>query len=114
MSGDGKHARGRTRILTDSVRKRNRKVLANYNKTRINIGHQHYRWMGLKEAHALMLKCKHQCHCTCSSEIWTCINDDGRQAAHKKQTKIHVLYSCFEGKINYQRKKSFQKNYQTQ
>ena len=33
---------GRTRILTACARKRNRKeVLANYNKTRINIGHQH-------------------------------------------------------------------------
>jgi hypothetical protein len=38
-------ARCRTRILTDSDRKRNRKeVLANY-KTRINIGHHHDRWM---------------------------------------------------------------------
>ena len=41
----------RTRILTDSVKKRNRKeVLANNIKTRINIGHQHDRWMDLKEA----------------------------------------------------------------
>ena len=41
---------GRTRILTDSIRKRNRKeVLANYNKTRINMGHPHDRWMELKE-----------------------------------------------------------------
>jgi hypothetical protein len=39
-----------TKILTDSARKRNRKeVLANYNKTRIKIGHQHDRWMVLKE-----------------------------------------------------------------
>jgi hypothetical protein len=38
MSGDGEPARGSTRILTNSARKRNRKeVLANYNKTRINI-----------------------------------------------------------------------------
>ena len=38
-------------FLTDSVRKRNRKdVLANYNKTIINIGHQHDRWIELKEA----------------------------------------------------------------
>jgi len=37
-------ADGCTRILTDFARKRNRKeVLANYNKTRINIGHQHDR-----------------------------------------------------------------------
>jgi len=42
---------GRTRILTDSARKRKRKeVLANYSKTRINIGHQHDRWMELKES----------------------------------------------------------------
>ena len=41
MSADGKPAHGCTRILTDSARKRNRKeLLANYNKTRINIGHQ--------------------------------------------------------------------------
>ena len=51
MSAGGKPARGRTRILTDSARKRNRKeVLPNYNKTRSNIGHQHDRWTGLKEA----------------------------------------------------------------
>jgi len=50
MSSDGKAARTRMRILTDSAKKRNRKeVLANYNKTRINIGHQHDRWMELKE-----------------------------------------------------------------
>ena len=41
---DGKPACGRMGILTDSARKRNRKkVLANYNKTRINIVHQHDR-----------------------------------------------------------------------
>jgi hypothetical protein len=40
MSADGKPAHGRTRILTDFARKRNRKeVLVNYNKTKINIGH---------------------------------------------------------------------------
>ena len=50
-SADGKHASGRTRILVDSARKRNRKeVLANYNKTRINIDHQHDRLMEFKEA----------------------------------------------------------------
>jgi len=54
--------------------------LANYNKTKIEIGHQHDRWMRLKEA---WWKCKS--HCACSSEIGTClINDAGRQAAHKK------------------------------
>ena len=38
------------RMFTDSARKRNRKeVLANNNKTRINIGHQHDRWMESKE-----------------------------------------------------------------
>jgi hypothetical protein len=37
--------------FTYSARKRNSKeVLANYNKTRINIGHQHVYWMELKEA----------------------------------------------------------------
>ena len=51
MSVDGKPASGRTRILTDSARKRNRKEdLVNYNKTRINIGLQHDCWMELKEA----------------------------------------------------------------
>jgi hypothetical protein len=41
---DGKPAWGRMGILTDSARKRNRKnVLASYNKTRINIVHQHDR-----------------------------------------------------------------------
>jgi len=50
MSADGKPARGSTRILADFARKRNRReVLANYNKTRINIGNQHDRWMELKE-----------------------------------------------------------------
>ena len=72
------------RILTECVRKRNRKeVLTNYNKKRINIGHQHDRWMELKEGLRvkLMLMCKHQRHCVCSSEIGTCIiNDAGRQA----------------------------------
>jgi hypothetical protein len=51
MSADGKPPHGRTRILTDSPGKRNGKEdLANYNKTRINIGHQHEHWMELKEA----------------------------------------------------------------
>ena len=46
MSADRKSARCRTRILTDSDRKRKRKeILANYNKTRIKIGHHHDRWM---------------------------------------------------------------------
>ena len=50
MFVDRKPARGGTRILTDSARKRNRKeVLANFNKTRMNIGHQHDRWMALEE-----------------------------------------------------------------
>jgi len=61
LSSGGKPAQGRTRILTDSPRKRNRKeVLANYNKTRIKIGNQHDCWMELKEelrvqTHAEML-----------------------------------------------------------
>jgi hypothetical protein len=46
MSADGKPTRGRTRSLTDSARKRNRReVLVNYNKARLNKGHQHGRWM---------------------------------------------------------------------
>jgi hypothetical protein len=50
MSADGKPAHSRTRILTESARKRNRKeVLVNYNKTRITIGHQHDSWMEMKE-----------------------------------------------------------------
>jgi hypothetical protein len=41
MYAVGKPACGRTRILIDSAIKRNRKeVLANNNKTGINIGHQ--------------------------------------------------------------------------
>ena len=50
MSADGN---GCNQSLTDSARNRNRKeVLANYNKRRINIGHQHdYNCcMELKEA----------------------------------------------------------------
>ena len=36
---------------TDSAKNRNRKeLLANYNKIRINIGHQHNCWMELKVA----------------------------------------------------------------
>jgi hypothetical protein len=50
MSADGKPTRGRTRSLTDSARKRNgREVLVNYNKARINKGHQHGHWMELKD-----------------------------------------------------------------
>jgi hypothetical protein len=42
MSAGGKPVCSHMRILTDSAQKRNRKeVLANYNKTRINIGPQH-------------------------------------------------------------------------
>ena len=43
--------RGRTIISTDSARKRiGKEILANYDKTRIIIGHQHDRWKELKEA----------------------------------------------------------------
>ena len=68
-----------------------------------------------------MLKCRHQCHCACTSEIRTCIiNETGRQAAHKKNnentrvdfgriTPNDVLYSWFEG---LDKKKHFHKNYQ--
>jgi len=98
MSADGTPASGRTRILT--ARKRNRKeVLANYNKARINIGHQHDRWMELKEA----LRVQTQAEVfktsvplriyTGSSEFGTCIiNDAGRQAAHKKQRKYTFFW----------------------
>ena len=56
-----------------------------------------------------MLKCKHEWHCAFSSETGTCIiKDAGRQAAHKKTTKIHVLYSRVEGKY------LLSTNYQTQ
>jgi hypothetical protein len=38
MAADGNPARGRTRILADFIRKRNRKeVFVNYNKTRIKM-----------------------------------------------------------------------------
>jgi hypothetical protein len=41
MCADGKPARGRTRFFHDSARIRKKKeVLANYNKTKINISHQ--------------------------------------------------------------------------
>jgi hypothetical protein len=96
ISADGKPACSRTRILTDSARKINRKeVLANYNKTRINIGNQHDCWMELKVALRVQTqrKCKHQCHWACSSEIGTYIfNDAGRQTAHKKQRK-YIFWS---------------------
>jgi hypothetical protein len=50
MSADEKPALGRMRVLADSARKRNKKeVLANYNKTRINIVHRYDRWMEIKE-----------------------------------------------------------------
>jgi len=51
LPADGKPAHGRTRFVTDSTIKRNRKeVLANYSKTRIDIAHQHDSWVELKEA----------------------------------------------------------------
>ena len=50
-SAEGKSARDRTKILTDSARNRSRKEdLANYNQTRINLCHQHDCWVELKEA----------------------------------------------------------------
>ena len=95
-----------------------KEVLANYNKTRINIGHQHgWNWRKHWKL-KLMLKCTHQCHWTCSSEIWTCkIND-----AHRKQRKPTFFWveSCqttfcthvLKIYINFQRKKkqTFKKN----
>jgi hypothetical protein len=45
------HSFKHTRISTYSARKRSRKeVLANYNKTRITIGHLHESWMEMKES----------------------------------------------------------------
>ena len=90
MSVDGKYARGCTIILTDTAKKKKQE--------RINIGRQHDRWVELKEGLRIqiMLKCKHQCHFACSSEIWTCIiNDAGRLAAHKKQRKCTFYALCF-------------------
>jgi hypothetical protein len=58
MSSVGKSNRGRKSTLTVSAKKRSRRqTLANYQKTRINVGHQYDRWMELKvalhfEAHA--------------------------------------------------------------
>ena len=50
LSADEKPALGRTRVLTDSTVKRNKKeVLANYNKTRISIVHRYDRWTEIKE-----------------------------------------------------------------
>ena len=96
--------------------------MANYNKTKIEIGHQHDRWMGLKEAR---WECKHRCHCACSSEIGTClINDAERQPARQKKQGIYtlfcgispnvVLYSCFESiyiKTNFQINHQNQRHY---
>ena len=50
LIADGKFARGRTKILIDSARKKTGKKFLRiiYNKTRINIGDQHDRWMELK------------------------------------------------------------------
>jgi len=40
-----------TRILTDyGLKKKVERSFSNHNKTRINIGHQHDRWVELKEA----------------------------------------------------------------
>jgi hypothetical protein len=59
-----------------------------------------------------MLKCKHQCHCTCSSQIWTCIiNDAGRQAAQKKTTTKNTRFWSNLAKLSKQKKKkNFPKN----
>jgi hypothetical protein len=69
-----------------------KEVLANYNKTtyatNMTLGWNWRKCWWFK----LMRKCNHQCHCACSSEIGTCIiNDAGRQAVHKKTTKIYVF-----------------------
>ena len=63
------YRRGYARILTDSARKRIRKdVLANNSKTRINIGHQHDRWMNWRKRWEFKLMLK--CHCACTSEFF--------------------------------------------
>jgi hypothetical protein len=49
MFAFGKPARDRTKNVIDSARKIRKEVLAKYNKTRINIGDQHDRWIELKE-----------------------------------------------------------------
>ena len=50
MSAKTKSSRGRPATLTDSGRKRNRKeVLAKLAKSRINLGTEYERWVGLKE-----------------------------------------------------------------
>ena len=94
MSPNEKPAHSHTRILTDSARKKYRKgVLVNYNKTWINIGHQHDRWMELNETLRVQtnaLKCKHQWSCAC------------------RISQNNVLYSCFEG--IYQLSKIFYQN----
>jgi hypothetical protein len=74
---------GRTRILTDYARKRNRKeVLANYIKTRMNIDHQHERWMELKEASIVQTDAE----VPLRIKFGTCIiNDAWRQTAKKKK-----------------------------
>ena len=75
------------RISTVSARKRNRNdVLANYNKTRINIGHQHDCWMKLKESEFKLMP---KCHFVCTSEI---VNDARRQAAHKNNKNTQFFF----------------------
>ena len=42
-----------------------------------------------------------KCHCTCSSEIGTCmINDAGRQAVHKNQLRYMFLVKCRKTTFN--------------
>ena len=98
MSTDGKSARCRTIIFYYSVTKRYRKeVLANYNKTRINIGHQNDCCVELKEALIVqvMLKCKHQNHCACSLEIGKCVIYDAviQAAAHKSNENTRFWWN---------------------
>jgi hypothetical protein len=71
-----------TRILTDSAGGKNRKeALANYNKTRMNIGHQHDRWMELKEVLRV------QTH----AQVSLCMVLGDK--LHTKLTKIQVFWS---------------------
>jgi len=53
MSADGKPTRGRTRIITDSARKRNRKeALANYNKTKFYVSQNILKDLQFSENHS--------------------------------------------------------------
>ena len=77
----------------------------NYNKTRINIGHQHSCWKELMKAFRDQIDDEVPL-CMCFGYWDRHNNYAGRQAAYKKQQKYmffdqispnNILYSCFEG-----------------